>query len=202
MESGYEKTYNMVSLRLKDCDLNEAAERVGFDMDEGGNIRADFLNRTYIINSSGVTAEDSIGGGAIEKSILIYYITSKGSGGPAKTYSGMGAFLPSVMRGGVDELPWMGACLLQKWGQNANSLDIALSYIGMKRCIEESTHCNAWEMKVLPRVSIKIIYYEQDEEFPAEIRLLFDDNAGRYFEYEQLAFLSGSVLSAAWTCEK
>jgi hypothetical protein len=46
---------------------------------------------------------------------------------------------------------------------------------------------------VLPAITMRLVFIDADEEFPAEIQIMFDKIAPRYLEFECLAFLTGSV---------
>jgi len=51
-----------------------------------------------------------------------------------------------------------------------------------------------WTFYVLPKIPIQVIYYEADDEFPCDIKVKFDGGAGRFFDFETLAFLYGSFI--------
>jgi hypothetical protein len=48
----------------------------------------------------------------------------------------------------------------------------------------------------LPKIPLQIIYYDEDDEFPCEVQILFDKNAARFMEFECLAFLEGCLVRA------
>ena len=54
---------------------------------------------------------------------------------------------------------------------------------------------------VLPRVHLGLVYWEGDEEFPSQARVLFEDTAARYLPTDGLAILGsqlvGRILKAA-----
>ncbi|MBF0459329.1 MAG: DUF3786 domain-containing protein [Nitrospirae bacterium] len=47
----------------------------------------------------------------------------------------------------------------------------------------------AWEIDLLPKIPILILYWRGDDEFPPEIKVLFDSTADRYLDIESLVFL-------------
>lgn len=47
----------------------------------------------------------------------------------------------------------------------------------------------AWKLCLLPKIPILILYWRGDEEFPPEIKVLFDSTADRYLDIESLVFL-------------
>ena len=51
-----------------------------------------------------------------------------------------------------------------------------------------------YEFTVFPRVSIQLILWEGDEEFPAEANILFDDTVGNLLSPEDIAWLAGMLV--------
>lgn len=47
----------------------------------------------------------------------------------------------------------------------------------------------AWELFLLPKVPLVILYWPRDEEFPAKVKMLFDASADRFLDVESLIFL-------------
>ena len=54
---------------------------------------------------------------------------------------------------------------------------------------------------VLPRVHLALVYWEGDEEFPSQARVLFEDSTSHYLPTDGLAILGsqlvGKILKAA-----
>jgi hypothetical protein len=48
-----------------------------------------------------------------------------------------------------------------------------------------------WKYTVLPKIPIKIVYYEGDDEYPTNLQILFDKTAIKIYKFEPLAFLYG-----------
>ena len=48
---------------------------------------------------------------------------------------------------------------------------------------------HAWELFLLPKVPLLILYWPRDEEFPAKVKMLFDASADRFLDVESLIFL-------------
>jgi hypothetical protein len=55
---------------------------------------------------------------------------------------------------------------------------------------------HSWKFDVLPKIPLKLVYYEADEDFPAEIQIMLDTTAIRFLEFECLAFLVGCFVRA------
>jgi hypothetical protein len=53
-----------------------------------------------------------------------------------------------------------------------------------------------WSCRILPKVPIEIIFYEGDDEFPSKMQILYDKNAIKIYNFEQLSVLHGSIFQA------
>ncbi|HTY25918.1 MAG TPA: DUF3786 domain-containing protein [Desulfomonilaceae bacterium] len=53
-----------------------------------------------------------------------------------------------------------------------------------------------WSFDVLPKIPLKIVFYEADDEFPAEIQIMLDRAALQFLEFECLAFMVGCFVRA------
>ena len=47
---------------------------------------------------------------------------------------------------------------------------------------------------ILPRVHLAVVYWEGDEEFPAQARVLFEDTAAHYMTTDGLAVLGSQLV--------
>ncbi len=52
-----------------------------------------------------------------------------------------------------------------------------------------------WKFNVLPKIPLKIVFYEADDEFPTNIQIMLDKTALQFLEFECLAFMVGCVCS-------
>lgn len=48
-----------------------------------------------------------------------------------------------------------------------------------------------WHFQALPKVGLKLIHYEADDEYPVDFKYLFDRRAVDFLAYECLAFMIG-----------
>ena len=55
---------------------------------------------------------------------------------------------------------------------------------------------HVWRFKVLPKIPLQIVFYEADDDFPAEIQIMLDQTALQFMEFECLAFMVGCVARA------
>ncbi len=192
--SGYEKTYNLIVQRLTTCDFEEAAYRLGFAPPVNGNIIAKFLGQEYRINSQGVEALDGLPSEPVDRCLLIYYITSKGSTEPSNTFCSPSSFTPVSFSSGDGNLEWMTAPITRKYGENIEGLKEQLKKLGAIYQGEVKSHKHIWVLRILPKILFQIVFYLDDGEFPSEMQLKLDNNINEFFEFEQIAFLCGSLI--------
>jgi hypothetical protein len=55
-------------------------------------------------------------------------------------------------------------------------------------------HC--YSFNVLPKMPVKVKYYEADEEFPPAVKYFWDTTAIRFLKFEPLAVLNGCLVTA------
>ncbi|MBF0568724.1 MAG: DUF3786 domain-containing protein [Nitrospirae bacterium] len=58
----------------------------------------------------------------------------------------------------------------------------------------------AWKLCLLPKIPILILYWQGDEEFPPEVKVLFDSTADRYLDVESLVFLLRELTITLGEC--
>ena len=199
MVTGYEQIYLDIVGRLADCDFSEAAGRLGLNLLPDGTLSVNFLGRIYHITKNGVQPTDGNPVSVNNLSILVYYTTSKGSGEPKYSYRMLGAFAKGGFSGNNDRsLKWMTAPLTHAFTGDIGKFRAIMDTLGGVAFEEEKPRRgqSVWLYFLLPKIPCKIIYYEADEEFPCEVKILLDDGAMQFLEFEQLAFLQGSLVRA------
>lgn len=89
----------------------------------------------------------------------------------------------------------MSASLCRSLQGDWRRLDAALLSLG--GCpLEASGGRHVWQIPLLPKIPAQVHCLDADEEFPFEMRVLYDEYAGKYLEFECLAFLNGAFLEA------
>ncbi|WP_461395554.1 DUF3786 domain-containing protein, partial [Deferrisoma sp.] len=54
---------------------------------------------------------------------------------------------------------------------------------------------HAWRFPVFPKLLVKLVFNEADEDFPPDVHLLFDARALEFFGFECLSFLPDYFVS-------
>ncbi|MDR2517947.1 MAG: DUF3786 domain-containing protein [Spirochaetaceae bacterium] len=184
---GYEVTYQWVMQLLQTCDFEEHAARLGLRCPGRDKAAVDFLGRTYLITKDAVTLTEqrvpwAVGAEGFEynlKSVLGYYLLSDCAAEPAGDFCPMTHFSHGVF----DNRPLSGGSLEAAY-KDGEKLGRAGEKLGFTR--EKPGH---WRYTLLPKVPIKIIYYEGDDEYPANIQVLFDKTVIQFYKFEPLAVL-------------
>jgi hypothetical protein len=193
MPNGYEAIYETLIPRLVECDFAEAAGRLGFELLPTGNMAIDFLGRKYEIGLDGVTPADGKPVNVNNRSVLIYYALSQGRGEPAYAFSLLHHFAGGL---GTGDTSWMTASLVREFGGDYEKFCLAARKLGL--VFEGTTRSgdSIWSYALLPKIPIRLLYCEADDEFPCEVKIMFDNSASRFLEFEPLAFLCGCFVRA------
>jgi hypothetical protein len=192
MAKGYEYTYQTIVPKLAVCDFAEAAARLGLRAPIDGTLKVHFLGREYEITPTGVKALDRLPSDPNDRSILIYYLTSQGFGEPDYSYRMPHYFIPNSL--GAGDISWLADALKKEFGNDYQRFSQVLKNLGAT--LEEPLRPGEyiWHYSILPKMPLKIIYFAADEEFPCEFKIMLDNSAIRFLEFEQLAFLCGCLI--------
>jgi hypothetical protein len=173
---------------LAKLDVKSQAEALGLPLDESGRAVADFLGRKYLVSNEGVAAQGGQPAIVDVQSVLAHYLASRGRGEPS------GEFLPigrltgiGVSGGGPSEN--LAKPLGDLFGARYDLFALAAPKVGGRDMGPSPSGARAWEFG-LPKVPIRVEFFEADEEFPAEIRVLFDSHANRFVSYECLELMT------------
>ena len=129
-------------------------------------------------------------------SILIYYITSEGTGELSYDFAQLGR-LPGMIAGQNNLASGiMNSPLIREFGGDYGKFREAMLRLGGTEEQGTPTGKHVWRLLVLPKILAQIVFYEADDEFPADIQIMFDKTTPRFLDFECLAFLSGSMVYA------
>ena len=195
MRSGYDQIYESLIPKLNKCDFLEAAERLGLSLLPGGALSVNFLGREYEISSRGVNPTDGKPVNVNNRSVLAYYTLSEGAGELAFSYVPI-SHLASAGTIFSTDIKWMTDPLGKTFNGDYKTFSTTMCRLGGAFNGRLKSGGYTWLLKALPKISLQIIYYEGDEEFPCEVQVLFDKNSARFMEFECLAFLEGCLVRA------
>jgi hypothetical protein len=179
MTSGYEQIYLDLLLKLSQCDLVESARRLGFEVLASGEVTAEFCGREFLITHTGVMPADGQPVNVNYRSVIAHYILSKGRAEPEHS------FLPLSRMTGIPagqktfDKGMMVKPLLREFGNDYAAFQSAALRLGGALENASDDHEHRWTFTVLPKILLRLVYYEADDEFPTDIQLLFDRAAPR-----------------------
>ncbi|MDR0309063.1 MAG: DUF3786 domain-containing protein [Coriobacteriales bacterium] len=194
MPTGYEKIYQALLPKLAEVDIIEQAKRLGLAPEGQASAKVDFLGRTYLYSTEGV---DVIDGGEPapinNRSLLIHYILAEGGIEPRFSFVPINRMTGTIEGQGESDEAFMGDYLIKETEGKHDVFAAAAEamrgeYIGKHL----GGHC--WQFMVLPKMPMRMIFFEADEEFPADIQVLFDETAPYYMDFECSGFLSEGAL--------
>jgi hypothetical protein len=167
--------------------------RSGCQRDEDGNYRLDFFWQTYLIDGEGFGVRWADSGketpSFIASLVLTYLVTADGTT-PSGRWIGFrelpeglfyvrafegysGGRLVRELQGGVDAF--------RRGGEALGGEPIEMGDAGF--CFT-----------VLPRIRLALVYWDGDDEFPPQARVLFEDSASHYLSTDGLAILGSQLV--------
>ena len=173
---------------LTKLDIAAQAKAMGLALDDSGQAVADFLGRRYLLSNSGISAENGQPATVDAKSVLAHYLASSGSGELNHEFVPIGRLTGiNVATGSPSEN--LSKPLSDLFGDRYDLFAQAAPKVGGRALGLSSSGAQAWEFG-LPKVPVRIEFFEADDEFGAEIRVLFDSSANRFVSYECLELLT------------
>jgi hypothetical protein len=196
MSSGYDRIYSDLLPELARCDLAESATRLGLKLLSTGEVAAQLCGREYLITNRGVEAADGQAVNVNYRSILAYYILAKGSGEVEHSWVSLGRIsgMPDGQK--THDKGMLLRPLVRELGAHYDRFQCAARKLGGIAEPDSGDGAHVWSFQLLPKIPVRLMFYEADEEFPADIQLFFDRSARRFLEYECLAFLAGCFVSS------
>jgi hypothetical protein len=193
VSGGYDSIYRELITKLSELDFQESADRLGLEYADGG-VRVCFLKREYRITVDGVEPLDGQPVNVNNLSVLLHYLLSKGQGQPENSYIPFES-IPRMIGGLHAQSRLMNAPLERYFGSDYVKFSEAAEKLGG---IEEKPQAgkHTWRFDVLPKIPLKLVLYEADDDFPAEIQITLDMTAIQFLEFECLAFMVGCFVRA------
>jgi hypothetical protein len=193
MKEGYDAIYTKLISKLAECDFQESAARLGLDYADGG-VHVSFLKRTYRIALDGVEPFDGQPVNVNNRSVLLYYILSKGQGDPEDAFIPFES-IPRMISGLNAQQRLMNTPLERYFGNDyVKFSEAAVRLDGIEEESQGSKH--VWQFSVLPKIPLQVVFYEADDEFPVGVQIMLDRTAIQFLEFECLAFMVGCFVRA------
>ncbi|MBU2490954.1 MAG: DUF3786 domain-containing protein [Proteobacteria bacterium] len=172
----------------------EMADHSGFAAKDERTLRVPFLNRVYKVELPEFTYKDETDPGKEvpiqEQVILLHYLQGDFDALPQEDWvayreiPGAGFYDSAFSKRAV--VP-----LIRAFGNDPKGLARAAERLSGSRA---PVGDHAWDFLPLPRVPVRMVLWEGDDEFPANANILFDRSAGRILSPEDLAWLAGMLV--------
>ncbi|MEW6672876.1 MAG: DUF3786 domain-containing protein [Thermodesulfobacteriota bacterium] len=185
---------NLAAEKLSAESFELLAKRTGFEAPSPNVFRVPFLNRCYRVDYPGFSFRDEKEAGKevpIQEQVLIlHYMLGRevpalsGNWVAYREIPGAAFYFSAFVKRAVDPLK-------NTFGNNAAGLAHASGLLGGE-AVEPGDA--AFEFRLFPRVRLRLILWEGDEEFPPEANILFDSTIGSIFSPEDIAWLAGMLV--------
>jgi hypothetical protein len=176
--------------KVKRLDFSAIADGIGAKI-EGGNLVIYCLGKRFEINKEG----DIFSNGVINpwmKILLLHYIRLSGKGG----LSGKWVSYDKLKSGLVKIASFERDCeepLKELLDRDFKKTEQALQRLGAKK-IDGFSANYAWELSLLPKIPVMILFWKKDEEFDSKLKILFDSSADRFLDAESIIFLVEGLI--------
>ncbi|MDR2490291.1 MAG: DUF3786 domain-containing protein [Spirochaetaceae bacterium] len=200
MEKGFEITYNWVKKLLNDCDFSDCSKRLGLKQASESSVLINFFDRTYKISHNNIELIEqktiwTVNSEAYEfdlKSILGYYVLSEANVEPVYEFCTFEQFSGGVFRENLS--PIESNKLRDIFNYDYKNFEKVMKLFNMEYENGNRDGKYLWNYAILPKIPVKFIFYEGDDEFPSKMQILYDKNTIKIFKFEQLAVLHISII--------
>jgi hypothetical protein len=177
---------------LAKIDLKSQAQAMGLPLDDQGRVAVNFLGRRLLVDNQGVTSVDGSPVPIDAQSVVAHYLASLGREELTGEYVPIGR-LTGI--GVTSESPSESLIkpLVKLIGPRYDLFAQAAPKIGGVHQGLSPAGGQAWNFG-LPKLPARIEFFEADDEFEAEIKLLFDTSANKFVSYECLELLTMCVV--------
>lgn len=170
---------------IKDIDFARAAPGLGAEM-RGDALVLNCMGREFVLSPDGQLSTQ----GRMTpwmKILLLHYVRTSGSG----PLSGRWTSYAELKGGMVKSSSFLRDCeepLRELFDKDSAAVAAALTRLGATLQGGFPTQ-DAWQLFLLPKVPVTILYWPAEEEFPSKVKILFDATADRFLDAESLIFL-------------
>ena len=167
--------------------------RSGCEQDEGDNFRLSFFWEEYVVSAEDFTVQRADTGeqpASFTQSLILTYLATADGTTPSSRWVGFrdlpdGMFYVQAFEG------YSGGRLVRELQGGVTALRRAAEALGGEPLEIGDA---GYAFSILPRVHLALVYWEGDEEFPSQARVLFEDTAAHYMSTDGLAILGSQLV--------
>ncbi|MDR1050914.1 MAG: DUF3786 domain-containing protein [Deltaproteobacteria bacterium] len=195
-KSGYEKIYDWVVESLAGVDLAANAGPLGLKAHPSGGVVVPMFGREYLVDSGGARPLDGQHASYNHLSLAAHYARSSGRSEPSYNFVKLNS-MSGILAGGSFgsfNRDAISKPLSRRFGEDLPALEEAVEKIGGRPDPSSSGPVHGYLFEAFPRVPLKLVFEEGDDEFDPDFMILYDRSGLDYMEFEALAFLGGVLL--------
>ena len=180
--------------KLSTESFKEIAQRSEFKTSGGNIFKVPFLNRVYLVSFPDFEFQDESKKSKevpIQEQVLIlHYMTGESVSEPNENWisyreiPGASFYFSAFVKRATDPLK-------KVFGNNIPGLLKSAEQLGGKAIDAGDA---GFEFSLFPKVSLQLILWEGDEEFPPEANIIFNENVGEILSPEDAAWLAGMLV--------
>lgn len=189
-----EQYYHSQMAALKNIDLPQRLGDLNLASPADGPASLVFFSRKYLVDNNSIEASDGRPTTMEHKSVLAHYIVNRAAG-PLT-----GEYVPIERLTGLAALSSGPQSHLTKpledsFGNNYALFAEAAKKAGGRHEGKSQSGGEQWHFEPLPLMPMRVVFFEADEEFPAEIKVLFDSAATKVVAHECLELLQMALAA-------
>lgn len=166
------------------------AEGIGADL-VNGSLRLNAMNKEFTISSKGeIKSEGHITPWL--KILLLNYIKNSGNSNLSNKWVSFSELKNGMLKANTFKSECEDA-LNSILNDYFDKSDTIFSGLGARRLQGLSTE-NAWTLKLLPKIPVLILYWQKEDDFPSQTKILFDSSADQFLDVESLVFLTEEMI--------
>lgn len=189
VSNGHKKHHENLVERLKTVDVAVLACRLDLLMTTSGEAEIPFLGAKYLISNKGVKRSDGQGFSMVTASALIHYLLRGSTSRPARKFVSLNELAGPWLKDGSFSKSALEGPIIKRFRGRIPELMARAASVGGRQGGVSGVGSISLVFDLLPNLLLQLIFYDQDDEFPARATLLIDANATRFIDFEALAFL-------------
>lgn len=148
------------------------------------------MGATYLVENSGICRQDGQAVKTAHGSVLAGYILNQGRGQPIGKFVSFDSITEMVPAHSSYTRASLEARLAKYAETDPARFHDAIVKSGGRSGGEVGSGGKSWIIQLLPKISVQLVFYIGDEQFPSTARLLIDQTAVNFLEFEFLAVLA------------
>lgn len=189
MVGGHKQIYMDLVELLAQADIHELSGNLGLTRNDSGEAEVPFFGATYLVSQNGVRRTDSQRFLDAIGSVVIHYILRGSRSRPDGQFVPLPELAGPLFKQGDYSRSALEQPIINRFRKRLPELLSIAENVGGRRGGEAGLGGISLIFNLLPHIPLQLIFYDQDDEFPARATLLLDRNATQLIDFEALAVL-------------